>query len=208
MSKTEEISPFIKKLLGFSPTDSDTLVRKKWNKRTSNVCKPCWEIKYCPYGPLVEQFPLLPPTRQEAIEHVEFLKKQVRAGAYDKKREGEFNRQIKEFDPLQYPLHHHPKDIEKSCTIFGHLCPVYFVSEPFTETKERRRITRHIPREVMLRVVRRDNNQCQICSRVLRDDEIEFDHIIPISKGGATEESNLRVTCIECNRKKSKKYKP
>ena len=22
------------------------------------VCKPCWELKYCPYGPLVEEFPL------------------------------------------------------------------------------------------------------------------------------------------------------
>jgi hypothetical protein len=21
------------------------------------VCKPCWELKYCPYGPLVEFFP-------------------------------------------------------------------------------------------------------------------------------------------------------
>jgi hypothetical protein len=23
------------------------------------VCKPCWELKYCPYGPLVEYFPLV-----------------------------------------------------------------------------------------------------------------------------------------------------
>jgi hypothetical protein len=23
------------------------------------VCKPCWELKYCPYGSLVEYFPLL-----------------------------------------------------------------------------------------------------------------------------------------------------
>lgn len=22
-----------------------------------SVCKPCWELKYCPYGPLVEYFP-------------------------------------------------------------------------------------------------------------------------------------------------------
>jgi hypothetical protein len=22
------------------------------------VCKPCWELRYCPYGPLVEYFPL------------------------------------------------------------------------------------------------------------------------------------------------------
>lgn len=29
-----------------------------WKKRVKAVCKPCWELKYCPYGPLVEEFPL------------------------------------------------------------------------------------------------------------------------------------------------------
>jgi hypothetical protein len=24
---------------------------------SGSVCKPCWELKYCPYGPLVELFP-------------------------------------------------------------------------------------------------------------------------------------------------------
>ena len=25
-----------------------------WNRRIKAVCKPCWEIKYCPYGSLVD----------------------------------------------------------------------------------------------------------------------------------------------------------
>ena len=25
-----------------------------WEKRVKAICKPCWELKYCPYGPLVE----------------------------------------------------------------------------------------------------------------------------------------------------------
>ena len=29
-----------------------------WQNRVKAVCKPCWEIKYCPYGPLVEDFSL------------------------------------------------------------------------------------------------------------------------------------------------------
>ena len=29
-----------------------------WENRVKAVCKPCWEIKYCPYVPLVEEFPL------------------------------------------------------------------------------------------------------------------------------------------------------
>jgi 5-methylcytosine-specific restriction endonuclease McrA len=57
-------------------------------------------------------------------------------------------------------------------------------------------------------VVRRDNNQCQNCGQVLKDNEIEFDHIIPVSKGGSSEEQNVRVSCFDCNRSKSDKYQP
>ena len=55
---------------------------------------------------------------------------------------------------------------------------------------------------MFLRVVRRDNQTCQICGRILKEDEIQIDHIIPFSKGGPTEESNLRVLCVDCNRKR------
>jgi hypothetical protein len=197
------INPYLKKLLKFSPGSSDNLVKKEWKKRIKNICKPCWELKYCPYGPLVEDFPLLPPTRNEAIEHNNFLKEQLKKGAYKDKRKLIFEKEVKYFRSSEYPIKHSREDLEKSCSVFGHLCPVFFVNEPFTETDELRRIGRNIPRHVMLRVVRRDNNQCQACGRILRDNEIEFDHIIPISKGGSSEEHNIRVTCFECNRRKS-----
>ncbi|RLG30570.1 hypothetical protein DRO03_03970 [Methanosarcinales archaeon] len=58
-----------------------------------------------------------------------------------------------------------------------------------------------------MRVVRRDNYTCQICGRHLLDDEVEFDHIIPFSKGGSSEEHNIRLTCFKCNRKKSDQVK-
>jgi HNH endonuclease len=208
MAKTNKTDPHIKALLGFAPNAPDTTVRKEWNRRTKNVCKPCWELKYCPYGSLVEMFPLLPPTREDAIHHNEFLKKQLADGAYDKQRTKMFTKEVREFDPGDYPIKHDPKDLEKSCSVFGHICPVFFVSEPFTETQEMRRIGRKIPRNVMLRVARRDNNQCQICGEVLLDNEIEFDHIIPVSKGGSSEEHNVRVTCFNCNRRKRNRYVP
>jgi 5-methylcytosine-specific restriction endonuclease McrA len=37
-------------------------------------------LKYCPYGPFVEQSPLLPPTRQSATEHNEHLKRILETG--------------------------------------------------------------------------------------------------------------------------------
>ncbi|MGA2885251.1 MAG: HNH endonuclease [Halobacteriota archaeon] len=72
-----------------------------------------------------------------------------------------------------------------------------------TTKVEMRRISRNIPRSTILRVVRRDNSTCRICGKYLSDNEIEFDHIIPRSKGGSAEENNIQVTCLDCNRKKS-----
>lgn len=92
-----------------------------------------------------------------------------------------------------------------SCSEFGHLCPAFFVSEPFTETKDSRSQSRNIPRDILIRVVRRDNSVCQKCATVLLERDIEIDHIISLSKGGHTAESNLQVLCFNCNRKKGNK---
>jgi len=200
---TTMIDPYIKVLLGYNPKTSDKIVKRDWSKRVKNTCKPCWELKYCPYGALVENFPLLGPTRQEAIEHNNFLIEQLERGAYKGKKKVMFKKEVQEFNHNDYPIRHSKSNLEKECSVFGHLCPVFFVNEPYTETKEGRKIGRNIPRPIMLRVVRRDNNQCQICGKILKDTEIEFDHIIPISKGGSSEENNIRVTCLDCNRKKS-----
>jgi hypothetical protein len=202
------MNSLIKKKLGFKESDSDEDVQKDWDKRTGNTCKPCWELKYCPYGTLVEEFPVLPPLRKEAIEHNELLKKQISNGAYNEERTKIVSQQVKEFDSQRYPVKYSPSDLEKSCSVFGHMCPVFFVNEPFKEGEEKRRSGRYIPRHIMLRVVRRDNSQCQACSKSLIDIDIEFDHIIPLSKGGSTEEHNLRVTCYECNRSKSDDFEP
>lgn len=208
MKNDAPLDPFIKVTLGFDPATPDTTVRREWSRRTKTVCKPCWELKYCPYGPLVEQFPLLGLTRAQAVAHNEFLKEQLAAKAYTGKKQGQFAKHVAEFDPNDYPVAHDLNDVEKSCSVFGHLCPVFFVNEPFTETEELRRVGRKIPRAIMLRVVRRDNNQCQICGAVLKDNEIEFDHIIPVSRGGSSEEHNVRVACPPCNRHKSATFIP
>lgn len=315
----------IKKSLGYEPDATDDDVYKDWKERTSRVCKPCWELKYCPYGPLVEQLPLLPPLRSEAEEHHEYfrrcletgtvgeiseltdeLRKQYQSWLQDEdllrrqalnelarqtrfdeigKLESEeervaawlgdeippphlyrvsyelcpdrklleadfepevwnqilkiaevnrskltraletgviddrapiepvrrawFEQQVAEFSPGDHPDHIPDIFRDASCTVFGHICPVFFASEALTETQEQRRIgRRHLGFASMMRIVRRDDYRCQHCQKQLQDTEVEFDHVIPIAKGGSSEEHNVRLTCFDCNRDKSDKYLP
>jgi 5-methylcytosine-specific restriction endonuclease McrA len=51
----------------------------------------------------------------------------------------------------------------------------------------------------------RDKYRCQYCGEELRSKERTCDHVIPRSRGGATEWTNLVTCCAECNRKKGGK---
>jgi 5-methylcytosine-specific restriction endonuclease McrA len=74
-TKQQKIHSSVKEALGYDKDISDKDFLKSWKDRSTQVCKPCWELKYCPYGPFVEQSPLLPSSRQNAIEHNEYLKR-------------------------------------------------------------------------------------------------------------------------------------
>ena len=56
-------------------------------------------------------------------------------------------------------------------------------------------------------ILKRDGFRCVLCGRS-QDHGITLhvDHIIPVSKGGKTEYSNLRTLCSECNMGKRDKY--
>ena len=54
----------------------------------------------------------------------------------------------------------------------------------------------------------RDNYTCCNCGNSVYKEPnllLEIDHIIPISKGGLTQESNLQTLCWKCNRNKGAK---
>jgi hypothetical protein len=213
MAKKRQIDPVIRKRLGVPRNVSDSDFLREWKTTSRRVCKPCWELKYCPYGPLVEQSPLLPPLRSEAIKHNEYLKECLKTGKLgdgeplDARRRASFKQSVKKFKPANYPLAIPAAIDEMSCRVFGHICPVVFNAEGFSETKEPRRIGRYIPNPVKMRVARRDNYMCQEtgCGKMLRDFDIEFDHIIPVSRGGSSVEHNIRVTCFDHNRDKGRR---
>jgi hypothetical protein len=179
---------------------------KKIKHPEGSPCKPCWELKYCPYGPLVEHFPAI--GQEINIEEIK--------ASYDSAVQELTSGQIKDEESLwraidelmflapdnwEYISQFNIKEL--SCVVFGHICPVFLVAEGFSEIKEERKQGRYISRDVMLKVVRRDNHICQSCYQHVPDDKIEFDHIIPFSRGGPTNVENLRLLCRACNRKKS-----
>lgn len=59
-----------------------------------------------------------------------------------------------------------------------------------------------IPREVVDAVYRRDQGRCVYCGST---ENLQLDHIIPFSKGGATTLENLQLLCQKCNLEKSNK---
>ena len=61
--------------------------------------------------------------------------------------------------------------------------------------------------KLRMRVLRRDGYRCRICGASASDGvKLEVDHIVPVSKGGRTEERNLQTLCDRCNRGKGADY--
>lgn len=60
--------------------------------------------------------------------------------------------------------------------------------------------TRHIPQNIKNAVWQKCQGKCVQCSSSAY---LEFDHIIPFSKGGSNSENNLQILCRKCNLEKS-----
>jgi hypothetical protein len=59
-----------------------------------------------------------------------------------------------------------------------------------------------IPESIRSEVWRRDGGKCTECGS---KEQLQFDHIIPVSKGGASTSANIQLLCRACNQKKGAK---
>jgi hypothetical protein len=60
--------------------------------------------------------------------------------------------------------------------------------------------TRHISRDIRQRVWQRYGGRCAECGAA---EYLEFDHIVPVAKGGSNSEANVQLLCRKCNLTKS-----
>ena len=174
---------------------------------SGSVCKPCWELRYCPFGSLVELFPLLGASDDDpAGVEQRFQSAFAEAIAQMPRSADELFEnadRLEYLSPAKWLFYSQFDRAEVECRVWGHVCPVFWTQSGATETAEGRPESRTLSRSLMLQVVRRDNQHCRVCHKYVPDNEIEFDHIIPFSKGGPTTAENIRLLCRACNRKKS-----
>ncbi len=64
-----------------------------------------------------------------------------------------------------------------------------------------------ISQKLRFEIFHRDKFSCQYCGRSKETDKVrlELDHIVPVSRGGTDEFSNLTTSCRDCNQGKSNK---
>lgn len=64
----------------------------------------------------------------------------------------------------------------------------------------------HLPRARVrfsrFNVYARDDDTCQYCGRRFRRAELNLDHVVPRSRGGATTWENVVCSCVSCNLRK------
>lgn len=110
--------------------------------------------------------------RERHLEYYNVSDKQLN-GYFSRKRIRELQKMILKHNP-------HPDEISK---------------EKARPEPRRRTISERVRNEVW----RRDQGKCVDCGSRVR---LEYDHIIPVSKGGSSTARNIELRCETCNRQK------
>ena len=62
-----------------------------------------------------------------------------------------------------------------------------------------------VPDSVRYRMLKNANGRCSLCGATKKETVLHVDHIVPRSRGGSNDESNLQVLCLKCNLGKGNK---
>jgi len=90
--------------------------------------------------------------------------------------------------------------IDLNSKSFGKPIILYFLENSL----KKKRIDRYIPLKIRKEILNKYKNKCVNCGS---GENLEIDHIKPLSKGGTNDFDNLQILCKECNVKKGNKYK-
>lgn len=85
--------------------------------------------------------------------------------------------------------------VDKERQKFERLKKKFSQTDPEELAYERKRI----PESVRIAVWRRDQGRCANCGS---RENLEYDHIVPVSKGGSNTARNIELLCQDCNRAK------
>lgn len=78
---------------------------------------------------------------------------------------------------------------------YGRLRTIRAREEEATSVRRER-----IPEDVRILVWARDEGRCVRCGA---EDDLQFDHVIPVARGGGNAQENIQILCGSCNRLKS-----
>jgi 5-methylcytosine-specific restriction endonuclease McrA len=64
------------------------------------------------------------------------------------------------------------------------------------------RVPRHDVKFSRKNIYLRDKSRCQYCGKRFRTEELNLDHVVPVSRGGKSTWENVVCSCIRCNIRK------
>lgn len=74
------------------------------------------------------------------------------------------------------------------------------INEESADNEDEKITDRYVSKITSLAVWKRDLGKCVQCGS---QEKLEYDHVIPVSKGGSNTERNIQILCEKCNRMKS-----
>lgn len=85
-------------------------------------------------------------------------------------------------------------------TVMSVITLLYLVANILAARKFNKKYrSRYIPKDVKKYVWERDQGRCVNCGSM---EGLQFDHVIPFSRGGANTRNNIQLLCEECNKTK------